>query len=354
MTSLPTSHLIRSWVLLSLCRLPGSQHLLKLATPFPTLLRNTVYPQFCGGETPEELQKTVQFLSTRGIGAIIDHASERFGCEHTLEHVKTIIRTQKRDVCVKLSALVPEGVLRSPDPKFHHPEMWNHAGQSLLELGNFAKECGVSVMVDAEQSYYQRNIDRLVLQAQWELNRRGISVVYNTYQMYLRDTPSRLQRHMPRARGDGVELGIKLVRGAYHREELKMNSGHLFWDNITETHHVYNSMVKWLLKTQLSTHHLVIATHNSASIQLAKGIVCDLDAGERSKVRFCQLMGMSDHITLSLAQEGLRVDKYIPYGPVEEVIPYLGRRLEENSSLLGSVGDELRSIEETLKTRYLF
>lgn len=229
-------------------------------------------------------------------------------------------------------------------------------------LAATATNSGTRLLIDAEQTRFQPAIDNLVLDLQQTYNAVGKSdkpIIYNTYQCYLKDALERLRTDVDRAKRFNYHFGAKLVRGAYmESERLLAAVAHLpspIHDTIDETHACYNEAVDYLLRQSVQSDQLIelmCATHNQTSIE--KAIEAMEKYGvDRSKSTICfgQLYGMSDHLSFNLGRSGYRAYKYVPYGEVHEVIPYLLRRARENSSVVGGAAAELSMIKSELGRR---
>lgn len=224
----------------------------------------------------------------------------------------------------------------------------------LDALGETAAKQGVRLMVDAEQTYMQPAIDFLVLRAQRKYNREW-PVVYNTIQCYLKDAHSRLALDLKRSQREDFFLGIKAVRGAYMLQEAaraeSLGYKNPIHDSIEDTHACYDGVVADCLDHHQRTH-IMVATHNEASIQRTVAHMAQLGLPNNATgVDFGQLLGMCDHVSFQLGRHGYNVHKYLPYGPVHEVVPYLIRRAEENSSAMGGVGKDLHMAQKELWRR---
>jgi proline dehydrogenase len=236
--------------------------------------------------------------------------------------------------------------------------------QLLVET---AQSLGVRLMVDAEQTYFQPAIDALVLEMQRRYNRpaeeggdgAGYPVVFNTYQCYLRDALPRLRTDTERARRDGFFFAAKLVRGAYMVAERRLAAEQgresPIHSTLARTHETYHASVVHALRCVTEEGaNIMLATHNQDSVELA---LAQMDAHRidprTGGVYFGQLLGMADHLTFTLGQSGFSAYKYVPYGPVHEVMPYLVRRAQENSDVLGGVEKERQLYWEELKRRLL-
>lgn len=211
----------------------------------------------------------------------------------------------------------------------------------LDAVGAHAAKRRVRLMVDAEQTYFQPAIDLLVTGLQRRYN-KDFPSVYGTYQCYARDAEARLQSDLRTARREGWQFAAKIVRGAYmvQERELAKKKGYPspIWANIEETHACYHRVVDTLLQNpSMSDVAVLFATHNDKTVSYIVDQILSRNVN-RDRVAFGQLLGMCDHVSLSLGTAGYKVYKYVPYGPIREVVPYLTRRAVENSSLLGSPG----------------
>ena len=229
----------------------------------------------------------------------------------------------------------------------------------LESLVGLAADGGVRVMIDAEQTYFQPAIDILVRRMQRRFNREH-AVVFNTFQCYLQDALFRTGVNLKLAERGGFKFACKFVRGAYVAQErlraTELDYPDPIFPNIEGTHASYNAAVALALPCVKSGEaEVMIASHNLDSVVQTMGLMDDLGIDKDGPVYFGQLLGMADHISGVLGQEGYRVYKYVPYGPVHECVAYLIRRIEENSSLLGSplVAQERASIETALRQRAL-
>lgn len=211
-----------------------------------------------------------------------------------------------------------------------------------------ADDLGVRVMIDAEWMAIQPVINHLVLDLQREFNKKR-PVVFGTYQAYLRRMLGKVQRDIQRSKDGGFILAAKVVRGAYMVSERErseqMGIQPPVWDTYEESNECYNAclteMLQYIsegLKTDVPGAEMMAATHNRGSCQLVVSKMKELGIPNTAGVYMAQLLGMSDHITFMLGQHGYKAYKYVPYGPVDEVMPYLIRRTQENSTFLGSPG----------------
>jgi proline dehydrogenase len=224
------------------------------------------------------------------------------------------------------------------------------------KLAILASDLGVRLMIDAEHSYFQPAIDNITTNLAKKFNRK-YPVIFNTYQMYLKDSLSRLRLDMDRAKRGGYHFAAKLVRGAYMDLEraraLKLNIDDPILPNITQTHLNYDFALREAISAIAAGQsvEIMIASHNQQSIELALATMSRLDLPPSSNVYFGQLLGMADHLTFTLGQAGYKAYKYVPYGKVDEVIPYLIRRAQENSGMLGGATKEIDMISGEILRR---
>uniref|UniRef100_A0A0G4GI73 Proline dehydrogenase n=1 Tax=Chromera velia CCMP2878 TaxID=1169474 RepID=A0A0G4GI73_9ALVE len=214
----------------------------------------------------------------------------------------------------------------------------------------------VRVLVDAEQSYMQSAIDWMANGAAARFNRGGRAVVMNTYQCYLKDASTRLVLDLQRAEAEGWLMGAKLVRGAYMEQERRLAAEGGTEDPIhptkEATHACFDACAAELIRRLPFGAEVLLGTHNEDSILKAVGLMKDLGLPlDTPGFAVAQLLGMCDHVTFGLAAHGCRAFKYVPYGPVLDVLPYLLRRAEENSDLLGTGGKEMRLMGRALMSK---
>ena len=233
------------------------------------------------------------------------------------------------------------------------------------ELAKEASKCGTRLLIDAEQYRFQPAIDNLVLDLQRNYNavdKTEKPIIYNTYQCYLKDTAERLRDDMDRSKRHSYHFGAKLVRGAYMEGEraLAESLGYEspIHDTIEDTHNCYNDSVEYLLDQSSATDRkveLMLASHNQESIEKAIRKMDEFNIDpQASTICFAQLYGMTDNLTYNLGQNNFRAYKYVPYGEVGEVMPYLVRRAKENSAIQGGAAKELQMISAELKRRMGF
>ena len=347
--------------------------LMKLGLPINGLLRNTVFKQFVGGETLEESARVAKLLSSYGVQVILDYGVEakegEANFDDVTEHIIEAIdfaatQTNIPFVSVKLTGVASHTLLEhlNDAPRLrsgiHDSESENAAWQRVRErmyaICDVAQEKGVGILIDAEETWIQDPIDRLAIELMGVYNKEKV-IVYNTYQLYRNDRYSFLQLSQRIAKEQGFLLGAKLVRGAYMEKERaraqQMGYPSPIHVDKAATDKDFDAAAKYCIEN-IDSISLLLASHNEQSnIQIADEMARLNLSNDYKNVHFSQLYGMGDHITFNMAVKGYNVSKYLPFGPISEVIPYLMRRAEENSSVNGQTNKELVMIKAELARR---
>ena len=254
------------------------------------------------------------------------------------------------------------GPLARVTPSSDEIVLMKRMSERLHTLATEAALNDTRLLIDAEHQKYQPAIDNLVVELQKKFNAKDKTdrpIIFNTYQCYLKDTLERVEMDMKRSERYSFHLGAKLVRGAYMEHERerskKLNYPCLIHDTAHDTHQCYDEVVEYLMRYRWlngSGTEIMIATHNQASIEKAVILMNQLGLQPQDpSVYFAQLFGMRDNLSFPLGNQGYNVFKYLPYGKVEEVMPYLLRRAAENSAILGDSVTELDLLKEELKKR---
>lgn len=340
---------------------------LKIHFPINWIVKPTIYNHFCGGETIEECLPTVSKLSQLNVKSILDYSVEasedpdeiKTALEETLRTIDNAARQDFIPFTVfKPSAFSNDKVLEkksagnhlSPDEEKEYENFINR----IDILCKKAYELNVPIMVDAEYYCYQDCIDGVVMKMMEKYNRKK-AIVYNTYQMYRYDRMDAFHRDLETARKKDFFLGIKFVRGAYMEKERERASRLGYPSPIhpdkESTDNAYNAALKYAVEN-IDRVSIFNGTHNEKSnLILAELMEKHGISSDDPRCYFSQLYGMSDHISFNLAHEGYNVAKYLPYGPVRSVLPYLIRRTEENTSIAGQTGREMKLITMERKRR---
>ena len=338
-----------------------------LHVPLAPVIRHTLFAQFCGGVTLEDCRSKVADLGRSGVRSVLDYGVEGLGREEdfdrTRDEILRSVEVARAEPFVpfavfKMTGLAPFGLLEkvsagaplSPGEK----ASWDRAKGRFHALTEAAAQAGTRIMVDAEETWIQKAIDDLVHEAMEHLN-RSRPVVYNTVQMYRMGRLDYLSWLHDQGRNKGFIPAVKLVRGAYMEKERERASRLGIPSPIqpskASSDADYDAALKFIVD-RLESFALFAGTHNESSCLLLASLMEKRGlARNHPHVEFSQLLGMSDNITFNLAHAGFHASKYMPYGPVRAVMPYLGRRAAENSSIRGQAGRELLMIERELKRR---
>jgi proline dehydrogenase len=340
---------------------------LRLHLPIKKLIKATIFEQFCGGETIRECESTIQQLSASGIGTILDYSVEGEDNEAdfeatTAELLRTIDRSASTDAIpftvfkvsgigsVELLEKVQSGASLTPDEQ----KAYDRVVQRVDRLCGQAHLRQVRIFLDAEESWIQDVIDRLAYTMMARYNTQR-AIVFNTYQFYRHETLEAYKNAYLKARESGYFLGGKLVRGAYmEKERIRARE-----NNYRSPIHVskeatdkdFDAAVDFSLD-HLALIEVCLGTHNELSCLHCTQKMARLGLKpEDSRIWFAQLLGMSDNISYNLAKLGYNVAKYVPYGPIDAVMPYLFRRAEENKSIAGQSSREFRLVKHEMQRR---
>lgn len=347
--------------------------LMNSGLPVNGLIRSTIFNQFVGGETLEETARVAKQLGAYGVQVILDYGVEAKEGEENFDNVTEKIMeavefaaTQNNIpfVSIKITGIASLELLETLNeaPRLrsgiHDSEIedaaWERVKERMYAICDLATEKGVGILLDAEETWIQDPIDRLAIELMAEYNKEKV-VVYNTYQLYRNDRLHFLQLSHKIAKEKNFKLGAKLVRGAYmEKERLRAKE-----QGVASPIHIdkeatdkdFDEAAAFCIQNK-ETISFILASHNEqsnlkiAQLMIEKGIPAN-DA----HVHFSQLYGMSDPISFNMAKEGYNVSKYLPFGPIKDVIPYLMRRAEENSSVNGQTSRELLFIRQELARR---
>lgn len=341
--------------------------LLKTSLPFEPLLRRTLFTHFCGGETAKDCAEMVRRLSQYNVGTILDYSIEAAQKETTFDSTeKELLSTltlASQTPSIPFSVFKVTGLARfelleklhAKEPLSEgESEEWKRVQKRVRHIIEKASKLKVRILIDAEETWIQNPLDSLVESLMHEFNQNEV-IVYHTLQMYRADRLSYLKRLLEDSGKKNYRLGIKLVRGAYMEKERKraLDLGYPspIQPNKKATDQAYNEALKILIehKDQVA---IFAGTHNEESTQLLVDLLLEAGLSQKdNRVYFSQLLGMSDNLTFNLAEKGFNAAKYVPYGPVRELTPYLIRRAQENSAISGQTLRELDLITRELKRR---
>jgi len=347
--------------------------LLKAGLPIKGIIRNTIFKQFVGGETLAETIPVAQMLAEHNVDVILDYGVEGKEGEENFDQATQVFidvinhaASQKNIpfISIKVTGLASHELLQTlhEAPRLrsgiHDNEMeqaaWNRVRDRMYAICEAAAEKNVGVLVDAEESWIQDPIDRLTMEMMAVFNTQK-AVVFNTIQLYRHDRLHFLRISHQIAEAQGFILGLKLVRGAYMEKEravaLEKNRQSPIQISKEATDTDYDEAVRFCMDHIHSTA-VIIASHNEQSNLLGAQLLDEMMLPHNHPhVHFSQLYGMSDTITFNLAKEGFNVSKYLPFGPIQDVIPYLMRRAQENTSVSGQTGREILQLKRELARR---
>lgn len=344
---------------------------LNIRMPIQGIIKKTIFKQFCGGKDFEECRATVAELAAYNVATILDYGAEGKESEAAFDitikaSIKSILFAAQHDtvpvVSCKVTGLCKNKLLENITTALQKGEPLTDKLQKkfdkvVIRLDSICKEAHkhkVALFIDAEESWVQMAIDR-VTDIMMERYNKDYITVYNTFQLYRHDRLSFLKESYAKAEQRNFILGAKLVRGAYMEKERKraVKMGYLSPIHTTKeaTDRDYNAAVEFCIQNYEKIAGCV-ASHNESSTRLQMESMEEKGVDKKHPhFNFCQLYGMSDNLTYNLAKAGYNVAKYVPYGPVRDVIPYLIRRARENSSVDGEVSRELDMIKQEILRR---
>lgn len=341
---------------------------IRLRMPFVEgVVKRTIFEQFCAGTTLLDSAANIDKLHGAGVFSALDYGVEAKETEEDFNHtMNEIIRAIEfsaqcagvQIVSVKITGLARFGLLEAMQTKDslsnRERSEYKNALKRIDAICHTAMQRGISVFIDAEESWIQDAIDHLatLMMARYNHDR---AVVYHTFQMYRADRLEYLIRSYDRASAEGYILGAKLVRGAYMDKEReraqRMGCPSPIHPNKEATDHAFDTALRFCID---HFDHIAVcnASHNARSAML----MAELIAGRKLPPRhphllFCQLYGMSDNLTFNLAKAGFNSGKYVVYGPVREVVPFLIRRAQENTTVTGDMSREHQLVTRELKRR---
>lgn len=340
---------------------------LKLHLPIKGLIKSTIFSQFCGGESISECSSTINNLGKYGVGTILDYSVEgQESLEEVENTVNEIIKTIERGAndpnipfaVFKVTGVASFSLLEKVSLDIPLSEKEQKEFQEIEErverICQRAYACNLPVFIDAEESWIQKAIDDLAFKMMCKFNSER-AIVYNTIQMYRWDRLKFLKASLDEAKNHSFVYGVKLVRGAYMEKERlraeKLGYKSPIQETKEDTDKDFNSALEFICENH-TYFALCAGTHNENSSMLLTHLMEKQGlSATNNRFYFAQLLGMSDHISFNLANAKYNVAKYVPYGPVKEVLPYLLRRADENTSVAGQTGRELSLIQKEKKRR---
>lgn len=348
---------------------PITNFFLNIGLPIKSAIKATIFKHFCGGETIAECENTIAQLASGNVGTILDYSVEGeddeavfdFTCEEIIRTIERAAGDKRVPITVfKVTGIGRFGLLEKLDAKQTLTDAENAEYAKVKErcerICRRAFEKQVPVMIDAEESWIQRTIDELAMDMMRLFNQERI-IVYNTYQMYRHDKLADMKADHLIAKASGFILGVKMVRGAYMEKERKRAAEMGYPSPIQPTKEAsdidYNESLRYAME-HIEEIAIVCGTHNEESCRiLAELLDTHQISHNHPHVYFAQLLGMSDNLSFNLSDANYNVAKYVPYGPVKAVMPYLFRRAQENTSIAGQTSRELGLIIKEKQRRRL-
>ena len=325
--------------------------------PIKGLVKSTVFKQFCGGETEQACLPVINRMAEKGIYSILDYSVEGKESEAdfnaAMKKKLELVSFAKEKEQIPFVVMKPTALGRfdlfakvtsKKELTAAETDEWKRIEDRFDAICKATYEAGLRIMVDAEETWMQDSCDDLVKLMMQRYNKERVTV-FNTIQCYRWDRVGYLKALHEESKTEGYKLGMKIVRGAYMEKERERAEAKGYKSpicaNKEETDQTFNGALDYIMDN-LDTIALFVGTHNEASTYLALKLIEEKKLPKNTNsVWFGQLYGMSDHITFNLAENGYNAVKLIPFGPVREVIPYLIRRAEENTSVAGQTGREL-------------
>jgi proline dehydrogenase len=335
--------------------------------PVEGLIRSTVFDHFCGGVSEDDCLPVIDKMYEKGVSSVLDYSVEGkeedvqfdLAMNKTLELIEFAHKKEAMPIAVfkptgfgrfYLYQKKGEGLAFTPEEQAE----WDRLEERFDKVCKLGKEKDVEILIDAEESWMQDAADDLLEDMMRKYNTEK-AIVYNTLQTYRWDRLEHLKEAHKRAKAGGYKLGYKIVRGAYMEKERERAKEKGYKSPICvdkqATDDNFNNTLTYILNN-IDDISLFVGTHNEESSYLAMELMKELNISiDDNRVWFGQLYGMSDHISYNLAASGFNVAKYVPFGPVKDVMPYLIRRAEENTSVAGQTNRELTLIKQERKRR---
>lgn len=342
----------------------------KLRLPINGIIKATIFKQFCGGETIDDCDNTIQTLHENNVGTILDYSvegkTEEEDFDATRDEILATIEKANGNKGIPFSVFKVTGLSRhalleklndeKAEPTVLEKAEFVRVVNRINDICKHAHDSKVPIFIDAEESWIQETLDRIVESMMAKYNKETC-IVYNTFQMYRHDRLQHIKEGIEKAKRAGYKFGGKVVRGAYMEKErdraAEMGYPSPIQPDKISTDIDFNAAIK-LMVEEIDHCAICCGTHNEDSSHMLVDLMEEKNiAKDDKRVYFAQLLGMSDNISFNLAYHGYQVAKYVPYGPVKEVMPYLLRRADENTSVAGQTGRELNLISREWKRRKL-
>ncbi|GAK91551.1 carbapenem antibiotics biosynthesis protein CarD [Nonlabens ulvanivorans] len=337
--------------------------------PVKGLIKHTVFEHFCGGTTEEECESVVDSMYLKGVSSILDYSVEGKEDEADFNAVVDkklkLIKHAAHSDALPFEVVKPTGIGRfyiwqkvteKKELTTAEQAEWQGIKDRVLLLSQTAYDNDIALLFDGEESWMQDAADELIRDMMFQFNKEK-AIIYNTLQCYRHDRLDYIKELYKDAVENNFIVGVKIVRGAYMEKE-RARAEEMGYDspicaNKMATDEMFNSAMFFILD-HLDIIKLCIGTHNESSTMQAMEVLSKKGIEANNKdVWFGQLYGMSDNLTFNLAQMNYNTFKILPFGPIKDVMPYLIRRAQENTSVAGQTGRELILIRQEMKRRGL-
>ena len=340
---------------------------LKAHLPVESLIRVTVFDHFCGGTTEDDCLSVVDKMFTKGVSSVLDYSvegkEEEEQFDAALQMTLKTIEFAKERKAIPFAVFKPTGLGRfylyekigEKQPlTLEEQNEWNRVVARFDLICNTAHDKDVALLIDAEESWMQDAADELVTDMMRKYNKKK-AIVFNTLQLYRWDRLDYLKKLHNQAKVEGFYIGMKIVRGAYMEKENSRAEEMGYPTPICESKEAtdinYDVTMEYMMDN-LDVMSIFAGTHNeSSSYKLIEMMESKSISKNDNRIWFGQLYGMSDNISYNLAKYGFNVAKYLPFGPVRDVMPYLIRRAEENTSVAGQTSRELNLLKTERQRR---
>ncbi len=340
---------------------------LKTHLPVEGIIRTTVFDHFCGGVTEEDCMPTIDKMFTKNVHSVLDYSAEgkEIESQFDLAMSKTLntIKFGKEKESIPFAVFKPTGfgrlevyqkVSEGKQLTAQEQEEWDKIKERYNTVSKSAYDNNVPLLIDAEETWMQDAADDLIEEMMRKYNKEKV-IVFGTLQLYRWDRLDYLKKLHERAKKEGFKIGMKLVRGAYMEKERERAAKKGYKDPICEskeaTDKMYNDVLTYMFEN-IDDMAIFAGTHNEESSYLLMDLIKNSSISKNDdRIWFGQLYGMSDHISYNLSKEGYNVAKYLPFGPVRDVMPYLIRRAEENTSVAGQTSRELELLKRERERR---
>ena len=340
---------------------------LKSSLPVEGLIRSTVFDHFCGGVSEDDCMTIIERMYEKKVSSVLDYSvegkEEEVQFDLVLEKILSLINFVNEKEAMPFAVFKPSGfgrfdlykkITEKTELKEEEKKEWSRVVERFEKVAKACHDKGECLLVDAEESWMQDAADDLMESLMERYNKDKV-IIFSTLQLYRHDRLEYIKGLHERAKEKGFKIGMKLVRGAYMEKERERAELKGYKDPICATKEAtdknFNSVLRYMFD-HLEDMAIFCGTHNEDSSYLLMDLI-DKSGYDKSDIRlwFGQLYGMSDNISYNLADQGFNVDKYLPFGPVKDVMPYLIRRAEENTSVAGQTNRELDLIRTEKKRR---